>query len=87
MTKKIATYTLDGTLCEPGDISHWMADSMLKEALGDYITNKDIYKRIVIKYTKLRSSRKSGKIRAKKVGGTWFYSKQDLLNLIKASKV
>lgn len=56
------------------------------EALGDYISAKDVHNKASIKYTSLRNWRNSGKIRAKKVGGTWFYSRENLLGLIKTSE-
>ncbi len=85
MTKKKAIYTIDGKLIKIRDFSSSAQDTILKEVLGDYISAKDIYSRTGIRYATLRSWRNSGKIRAKKVGPTWFYSTEDLLELIKTS--
>lgn len=85
MTKTKATYMIDGKLAKLLDVRSQARDVMLKKALGDYITAKDVHK-VGIKYTTLRSWRNSGRIRARKVKSTWYYSRQDLLELIKTSK-
>jgi hypothetical protein len=85
MTKEKAIYTIDGKPAKLRDIKSWAQDAILKEALGDYISAKDAYK-AGVKDTTLRSWRNSGKIRAKKVGATWLYSRRDLVDLIKTSK-
>lgn len=85
MTKKKATYTIDGKPVKVSDVRSEAQAATLKEALGDHITAKHAH-RAGIKGATLRSWRNSGKIRAKKVGTTWFYSRQDLLELIKTSK-
>ena len=85
MTKTKGTYLIDGKLVKLSDIRSQAQDVTLKEALGDYITAKDIHK-VGIKNTTLRSWRNSGRIRARKVKSTWYYSIQDLLELIKTSK-
>jgi len=79
-----ANYTINGKHSKLSDIKRQAQDDTLKEALGDYIIAKDIY-RVGIKYSTLRSWRNAGKIRAKKVKSTWYYSRRDLLELIKTS--
>jgi hypothetical protein len=90
MTKRKAIYTIKTFIGgEPVKRSYVMSEALnatLKEALGDYITARDIYNRTSIRYTTLRSWRNSGKIRAMKFGSTWFYSRHDLVELIKTSK-
>lgn len=89
MTKKKAVYTIKTFISgEPHKRSYVMSealDATLKEALGEYISARDIYSRTGTRYATLRSWRVSGKIRAMKFGATWFYSRQDLLELIKTS--
>ncbi|MBA7605125.1 hypothetical protein ES703_12254 [subsurface metagenome] len=87
--KKKAIYTIDGKPAKLSDIRSETQDATLKEALGDYISVRDILEtsnKAGIKSATLRSWRNGGKIRAKKVGATWYYSRQDLLELIKTSK-
>ena len=82
-------YTIDGKPAKLQDICSSTQDAMLKEALGDYISARDVREtrnKAGIKSAILRSWRNSGRLRAKKVGATWFYSRQDLLDLIKTSK-
>jgi len=89
MMKKKAIYTIDGKPAKLRDVSSSAQDTTLKEALGDYINARDVREtrnKVGIKSATLRSWRNSGKIRAKKVGAIWFYSRQDLLELIKTSK-
>ena len=86
MTKKIAIYTIDGKPAKVSDVRSEAQGATLKEALGDYISAKHAH-RAGIKDTTLRSWGNSGKIRAKKTGATWFYSRQDLIELIRTSKV
>ncbi len=83
--KKKAIYTIDGKPAKLRDVKSSAEDATLKEALGDYISAKDAYK-AGVEDTTLRSWRNSSKIRAKKVGAAWFYSRQDLVDLIKTSK-
>ena len=83
--KKKAIYTIDGKPARLRDVKRRAQDDMLKEAVGDYISARGAHT-LAIKDTTLRSWRNSGKIRAKKVGATWFYSRQDLLELIRTSK-
>jgi hypothetical protein len=85
MTKKKAIYTIDGKPARLSNVRSEAQGATLKEALGDYISAKDAHK-AGIKDTTLRSWRNRGKIRTKKVESTWFYSRQDLLDLIKTSK-
>lgn len=81
MTKKKAIYTIDG---EPASLRD-VKSGAKADALKDYITQKHASS-LGFKDTTLRSGRNSGKIRAMKIGTTWFYSKQDLVDLIKTSK-
>ncbi len=83
--KKRAIYTIDGKPAKLRDVSSSAQDATLKEALGDYVSAKHAH-RAGIKDTTLQSWRNGGKIRAKKIGATWFYSRQDLLELIRTSK-
>jgi len=85
MTKKKAIYTIDGKPAKLRDVKSLAQDATLKEALGDYISARSACKAGVMDTT-LRSWRNSCRIRAKKVGAVWFYSRQDLVNLIGASK-
>ena len=89
MTKKKATYTIKtfigGELHKRSYVMSEALDATLKEALGDYISARDIYSRTSTRYATLRNWRISGKIRVMKFGITWFYSKRDLLELIKTS--
>ena len=87
--KKKAIYTIDGKPAKLQDIYSSTQDAMLKEALGDYVSARDIretHNKVGIKSATLRSWRNDGRLRAKKVGVTWFYSRQDLLELIRTSK-
>ena len=89
MTKKKAIYTIDGKPTKLRDVRNSAQDATLKESLGDYVSARDVREtrnKVGIKSATLRSWRNSGKIRAKKVGVTWFYSRQDLLELIRTSK-
>ena len=88
MTKKKAIYMVDGEPTKLANVKSEVSRTSLKDALqeGDYIlTVKDVH-RLGIKDTTIRRWRNSGKLRAKKIGATWFYSRQDLLDLIKTSK-
>lgn len=75
---------IEGERAKLLDIRPWVRDSALKEALGDYISAKDVHYQIDIPYTTLRNWRKSGIVRAKKIGAIWYYSKHDILALIKS---
>jgi len=89
VTKKKVIYAIDGKPAKLQDIRSSTQDAMLKETLGDYISARDVREtsnKVGIKSATLRSWRNGGKIRAKKVGATWYYSRQDLLELIKTSK-
>jgi len=89
MTKKKASYTIDGKPAKLQDIYSSVLNAMLKEALGDYISARDVREtrnKVGIKSATLRSWRNGGRLRAKKIGATWFYSRQDLIELIKTSK-
>lgn len=81
-----ATYMIDGKLVTLSDFRSQVQDVTLKEALGDYITAKNAHK-AGIKNTTLLSWRNSGRIRARKVKSTWYYSIHDLLELIKTSNI
>lgn len=83
LLQKMYPITIDGKRAKLRDVRSWLRDSVLKEALGDYISAKDIHGKVGIEYATLRYWRNSAKIRAKKVGSTWHYSKQDLIDLIK----
>ena len=85
MAKTKPTYMIDGRLAKLSDIRSQAQDAMLKEALGDNISAKEAHE-AGVKDTSLRSWRNSGRIRARKVKSTWYYSRQDLLELLKTSK-
>jgi len=89
MTKEKAVYVIDGKPAKLSNVRSEAQDTILKEALGDYVSATDVREtrnKVGIKSATLRSWRNSGKIRAKKIGATWFYSRQDLIQLIKAEK-
>lgn len=79
--KKKVIYTIDG---EPASLRD-VKSGAKADALKNYITQKHT-RSLGFTGTTLRSWRNSGKIRAQKIGTTWFYSKQDLLELIRTSK-
>ena len=87
--KKKAIYTIDGKPAKLQDIYSSVLNTRLKEALGEYVSARDVREtrnKVGIKSATLRSWRNDGRLRAKKVGSTWFYSRQDLLELIRTSK-
>lgn len=86
MTTKKVIYMIDGKPARLRDVKSRAQDAMLKEALGDYISARDVHNKVGIRVATLRRWRNSGKIRARRVGATWFYSRKDLLDLIKTSK-
>jgi len=83
MTKKEAIYTIDGKPAKLIEVKRRAQDEMRKEALGDYISARDVHNNIGIRAATLRSWRNSGKVRAKRIRGYWYYSSQDLLRAIK----
>lgn len=52
------------------------------EILSDYITEKDAIKEFGRKTTWFWNQRSNGRLAYKKMGGTVYYLKQDLLNLL-----
>jgi hypothetical protein len=58
-------------------------DESLRPALGDYVTGKEAYQ-AVPDVSELATWRDTGKVRATKVGAIWYYSRQDLLQALKA---
>ncbi len=83
--KKKATYKIDGKPTSLKEIRQMSKHDSLRDALGDYISGGEAHK-AGIKDTTLQNWRNSGRLRAKKIGATWFYSRQDLLELIRTSK-
>lgn len=90
MTKKKRGIRLrlmtDGKPTSLAEIQLQTLDTSLQEALGgDYITALEAGRKANIKSSDLAKWRDSGKIRAKKIGGRWLYSRQDVINVIKGS--
>lgn len=83
LNAKMYPITIDGRPTTPRDVRSVVFDTVLKKALGDYISGKDVRNKAGIKNATLRSWRDSGKLRAKKIRNTWYYSRQDLLQLLK----
>lgn len=84
--KEMFPITIDGKPTKRQDIRSAVLDAILKEAFGDHMSARDVQNKAGIKDGTLRKWRRSGKLRAKKVRGTWYYSKQDLARLIASSK-
>lgn len=78
-------YTTNGKPTTLAEIRKQTDDTSLREAVGDYITALEAGRKANIKSSDLARWRDSGKIRAKKIGGRWFYSRQDLIDVIKSS--
>ena len=85
MGREKVVYALDNKPSSLKQIQHAAQEDSLRHALGDYISGREAY-RAGISYTTLRRWRSSGKLPAKKIRATWFYSRQDLVQLIKAEK-
>jgi len=83
MPKKKAVYTVDGKPAKLRDIRSRAQDTILKQALGDYISARDVHNKVGIRTATLRSWRNSGKVRAERIRGRWYYSLQDVLNVTK----
>jgi hypothetical protein len=83
LNRKMYPITIDGRPTTLRDIRSIVFDTVLKKALGDYISAKDVRNKAGIKNATLRRWRDSGKLRAKKIRNTWYYSRQDLLQLLK----
>jgi hypothetical protein len=75
--------TIDGRPTKRQDIRSVVHAAILREAPGDYISSSDVRAGAGIDDNVLRKWRHSRKIRAKKVGRTWYYSRQDLLQLVR----
>jgi len=75
--------TIDGKPTRRRDIRSAVRDAVLTEALGDYMSAKDVRHKAGVKDDTLRKWRRSGNLRAKKIRSTWYYSRQDLLKLLK----
>ena len=85
--RKMYPITIDGKPTRRRDVRSTVHDAILKEALGDYISASDVRNKAGISNSTLRGWRHSGKVRAKKVGRAWHYSKQDLLELMRTPQV
>jgi len=89
MVKKKAAirwkYTTNGKPTTLAEIRKEADEALLTEALGEYITSLEARRRANIRSSELARWRASGKIRAKKMGSRWFYSRQDLINVIRSS--
>jgi len=72
---------IDGKPVRRRDVRPSVWDSVLKEALGDYTSAKEIHSMVGIGYRTLRNWRNSGKVRARKIGAVWYYSRSDILGL------
>jgi len=81
--RRMYPITIDGKPTKRQDIRSVVHGAILKEAPGDYISSSDVRNKAGIKDGVLRKWRRTGKARAKKVGRSWYYSRQDLLKLLK----
>ena len=84
MAKKKATYKINGRISSLREIRSIAKHDSVHDALGDYISSGEAYK-AGISYNTLRKWRINGKLKSKKMKQTWYYSRDDLLNLIKTS--
>jgi DNA-binding transcriptional MerR regulator len=81
--RKTYPITIDGKPTKRRDIRSVVLDTILKEALGDCLSASDVRNKAGIKESTLRKWRRSARLRAKKIRNSWYYSRQDLLELIK----
>lgn len=81
--RRIYPITICGKPTKRKDVKHVVVDTVLKEALGDYISAREAQNPPGIKEGTLQKWRDSGRLRAKKIRNTWYYSRQDLLKLLK----
>ncbi len=79
MTKRRAAFSINGKPSSLREIRHAAREDSLKHELGDYVAGRET----PVPYPTLRKWRDSGKLRAKKIRDTWYYSRQDLLQLLK----
>jgi len=80
MAKSKTGFTINGKPSSLKEIPDTAKENFLHNALGDYILSTEAYRAGVSPST-IRSWRGSGRLRAKKIGHTWYYSRQDLLKL------
>ena len=83
---KKASYAVNGRPSSLPSLRVVAQDDSLKPTLGDYLSAKEVVARTDIDYATLQRWRRSGRLRSHKVGGFWFYSRQDLLDLINSSE-
>jgi hypothetical protein len=76
-------FFVDGRPARLRDVRSRTQDATLKEALGDYISAVELHNKVGIRDATLRRWRNSGKIRAERIRGRWYYSLQDILRDIK----
>ncbi|MFC2039877.1 helix-turn-helix domain-containing protein [Chloroflexota bacterium] len=74
---------LFGSNAKVGTKRYAEQDAMLREILGEYFSAKDLGNRAGIKSATLLQWREKGKLRSVKIGSAWYYSRQDIQELIK----
>lgn len=77
-------YRVNGSPSSPASFAEAALDERLKNRLGGYISSKEIRARTDIGPYTLKRWRDSSRLRAHKVKATWFYSRQDLLDILKS---
>ena len=82
MAKRKPGPTTNGKPSSLKEIRDTAKENFLHNALGDYISARDLHEEFGIWANTARAWRNFAKLRAKKVGTTWFYNRQDLLKLI-----
>jgi transposase-like protein len=82
MNKKVI-YIQDGNRVSLKRIKRTIKDTALVESLGEYIESREIIKLTGINSSTLYNWRRSGKIHAKQIDKLWYYSKSELLKLLK----
>jgi len=82
MTKR-PRFTINGEPASLREVRHGAKEESLRRALGDYITGKEA-NQAVRSLSELAAWRDTGKVRAMKIGAMWYYSRQDLLQALKA---
>ena len=59
-----------------------MQETVLKSALGEYISAKDIHDTMGIEYDRIERWRTSGKVSATKIGAKWYYPTHNIVELV-----
>jgi len=71
--------SLDG---EPSTLED-MQDAVLLESLGEYMSAEEVCYKLKIDQSILQKWRSTKRLRARKIHAIWYYSKQDLLEILK----